>query len=129
MTIQCLMTEQDYVCQSSDSRVKQITYKIHSGEKFYGYKDKKGTQTKLKGPFWLQIESHSPIINIEHPWSHSWLPAVHKELMIALLIREDAKISKFPNNSIGPLKSSFSFLYRDLFWSPHIFSSSINTLG
>ena len=37
-------------------------------------------QTKLKEPFWLQIGSHSPIINTKHPWSHPWLPAVQREL-------------------------------------------------
>ncbi len=36
-------------------------------------------QTKLREPFWLQIGSHSPLINTTHPWSHSWLLAVQKE--------------------------------------------------
>ncbi len=98
----------------------------------------KGTQTNVKEPFWLQIESHSPIINTTHPLqskrSHlgQWLPDVlqlpvelYKSapsgshsytfmlVMIALFVGEGAKC---PNDSLRSLKSSFSFLCEAFFY-------------
>ena len=83
------------------------------------------SQTKLKEPFWLQIGSHSPILytysaivfdiillhtipvelyKSSPSGSHSYTFML---VMIALLVGKGAKC---PNDSLGSLKSSLSFL-------------------